>query len=89
MNPSATILAWLALVVGFPQVLIGMLAFYAAGWWLAGALGLVLLPFAPMIVRMHPRFAGRAAPAVVALACLSLMLSVAVYWTVLREFALD
>jgi hypothetical protein len=53
------------------------------------AMGLILMPFVPTIVRMHPRTRGRAAPAVVALALLSLMLSVAVYWYIIRAFTLD
>ena len=89
MNRVAVVFAWVALLIGFPQVLIGMLAFYAGGWWLVGALALVLMPFAPIIARMHPRLKGRAAGAAVALSVVSLALNVAVYWMIYRDFTLD
>jgi hypothetical protein len=83
------VLAWIALLIGFPQVVIGMLAFFTWGWWFVAAPVLVLMPFAPNVARMRPRPEGSAAPVVAALSFASLALNVAVYGYVIRQFTLD
>ena len=83
MNFAATVLVWLALLVGPLQVVIcGVIAF-SAGWAIPIVLLLLLMPFVPLMLMqdMQPwRRLDPVVPAVTAL--ISIAISGGFYWMV-------
>jgi hypothetical protein len=84
------LLAWLALVVGAPQMLLGVLGLYGGGWWMLVWLGLILLPPLPLIL-MQPSqpWPKRNTAVSPALAVISLLISCLVYGRVLYALIKD
>jgi hypothetical protein len=81
MKRAATLLVWLALLFGLPQVLICGVMIFSAGWLVAPlVLILLLLPLVPLMMQEIPRW-QRLPPAVTAsVALLCIALSGGFYW---------
>jgi hypothetical protein len=83
MRPAATVLVWLALVVGLLQIVICSVLVFSAGWVAPIILILLLLPFVPLILLQEIQPRRRLDPAVPALAALiSIAISGGFYWIV-------
>jgi hypothetical protein len=82
MKLAATLLVWLALLFGLPQVLICGVMIFSAGWLVAPlVLILLLLPLVPLILMQEIRRWQKMPPAVTAsVALLCIALSGAFYW---------
>ncbi len=90
MTGPSRLLAWLALVFGVPQVLIGIIGLYGGGWWMLFCLGLILLPPLPLILMQPSPAWPRLNPAVSpTLAVIVLLTSCLVYWRVLYALMED
>lgn len=93
MTRATAVLAWLALLVGVPQVLMGILGLYEGGVRMTFWATLGALPFMPMLLRAMQR--RRATPsttaplAVIVLAVASMAVSIWTYVDVVRTFAAD
>jgi hypothetical protein len=83
VNLVATVLVWLALLVGLPQIAICGVIIFSAGWAIPIVLLLLLLPFAPLILMQEISPWRRFNPVVPATAALlSIAVSGAFYWIV-------
>ena len=82
MKQVATLLVWLALLVGLPQIVICGVMIFSAGWLAAPlVLILLLLPLVPLILMQDIRRWQKLPPAATASAALlSIALSGAFYW---------
>lgn len=93
MTRTATILAWLALLVGVPQVLLGLLGLYTGGWRILFFAGLIVAPFVPLLARRLLRQRGAppraTAVATILLALAAMALSAWTYLDVVRAFGDD
>jgi hypothetical protein len=80
---AATVLVWLALLVGLLQIVICSVIIFSAGWAVPVVLLLILAPCVPLILmqEVHPwRRFNPVVPATAAL--LSIAVSGAFYWMV-------
>ena len=66
MTRAATLLAWLALVLGLPQVLICGVLIFSSGWAMPLVLIFLLSPFVPLILMQEIRRWQRLPPAATA-----------------------
>jgi hypothetical protein len=82
MKRVATLLVWLALLFGLPQVVICGVMIFSAGWLVAPLVAiLLLLPIVPLILMQDIRRWQRLPPAATAsVALLSIALSAGFYW---------
>jgi hypothetical protein len=82
MKRAATLLVWLALLFGLPQVVICGVMIFSAGWLVAPlVLILLLLPMVPLILMLEIRRWQKLPPAATAsVALLSIALSGGFYW---------
>jgi hypothetical protein len=82
MKRVATLLVWLALLFGLPQVIICGVMIFFAGWLVAPlVLILLLLPIVPLILMQEIRRWQRLRPAATASAAmLSIAVSGGFYW---------
>jgi hypothetical protein len=82
MKQAATLLVWLALLFGLPQVLICGVMVFSAGWLVAPlVLMLLLVPIIPLILMLDVRRWQKLPPAATAsIALLSIALSGGFYW---------
>ena len=82
MKRVATLLVWLALLFGLPQVIICGVMIFSAGWLVAPlVLILLLVPIVPLILTQEIRRWQRLPPAATAAAALlSIALSGGFYW---------
>ena len=84
MKRVATLLVWLALVFGLPQVLICGVLLFSSGWAAPLVLIFLLLPFVPLILMQEVRRWQRRPPAATASAAvLSIAASGGFYWMML------
>ncbi len=92
MTRAAAILAWLALLVGIPQVMLGILGLYLGSSGMLLFAGLILLPFLPLLLRAWMRERGTPAQleaVAIALALASMAVSAWTYSDVMRTFGED
>ncbi len=82
MKRVATLLVWLALLFGLPQVIICGVMIFSAGWLVAPlVLILLLVPIVPLILTQEIRRWQRLPPAATAAAALlSIAVSGGFYW---------
>jgi hypothetical protein len=82
MKRVATLLVWLALLFGLPQVVICGVMIFSAGWLVAPlVLILLLLPIVPLILMQEIRRWQKLPPAATATAALlSIAVSGGFYW---------
>jgi hypothetical protein len=82
MKRIATLLVWLALLFGLPQVVICGVMIFSAGWLVAPlVLILLLLPIVPLILMQEIRRWQKLPPAATATAALlSIAVSGGFYW---------
>jgi hypothetical protein len=82
MKRVATLLVWLALLFGLPQVVICGVMIFSAGWLVAPlVLILLLLPIVPLILMQEIRRWQKLPPAATASAALlSIAVSGGFYW---------
>jgi len=82
MKRAATLLVWLALLFGLPQVLICGVMIFSAGWLVAPlVLILLLVPIIPLILMLDISRWQKLPPAATAsVALLSIALSGGFYW---------
>jgi hypothetical protein len=82
MKRVATLLVWLALLFGLPQILICGVMIFSAGWLVAPlVLILLLVPLVPLILMQEIRRWQRLPPAATASAAmLSIAVSGGFYW---------
>ena len=82
MKRVATLLAWLALLFGLPQVIICGVMIFSAGWLVAPlVLILLLVPIVPLILMREIHRWQRLPPAATAAAALlSIAVSGGFYW---------
>jgi hypothetical protein len=82
MKRVATLLVWLALLFGLPQVLICGVMIFSAGWLVAPlVLMLLLVPIIPLILMLDISRWQKLPPAATAsIALLSIALSGGFYW---------
>jgi hypothetical protein len=81
MKRLATLLVWLALLFGLPQVLICGVMIFSAGWLVAPLLLILLLvPLAPLMMQEIPRWQRLPPEATASVALLSIVISGAFYW---------
>jgi hypothetical protein len=82
MKRVATLLVWLALLFGLPQVVICGVMIFSAGWLVAPlVLILLLVPLVPLILMQEIRRWQRLPPAATASAALlSIAVSGGFYW---------
>jgi hypothetical protein len=82
MKTAATLLVWLAVLIGLPQVLICSVMIFSAGLLVAPlVLILLLLPAVPLILMQDIRRWQKLPPAATAsIALLSIALSGGFYW---------
>jgi hypothetical protein len=83
MKLVATLLVWLALLFGLPQVLICGVLLFSAGWAIPVVLIFLLLPFVPLVLMQEIRSWRRLPPEATATAALlSIAASGGFYWMV-------
>jgi hypothetical protein len=89
MKRAATLLVWLALLFGLPQVVICGVMIFSAGWLLAPlVLIFLLLPFVPLILMQEIHRWQRLPPAATASAAvLSIAASGSFYWMLYYRMA--
>jgi hypothetical protein len=82
MKRLATLLVWLALLFGLPQVVVCGVMIFSAGWLVAPlVLILLLVPIVPLILMQEIRRWQKLPPAATATAALlSIAVSGAFYW---------
>jgi hypothetical protein len=82
MKQVATLLVWLALLFGLPQVVICGVMIFSAGWLVAPlVLILLLMPLVPLILMQEIRRWQKLPPAATATAALlSIAVSGGFYW---------
>ena len=84
MTRAATLLVWLALVLGLPQILICGVMIFSSGWAMPLVLIFLLSPFVPLILMQEVRRWQRLPPAATATAALvSIAVSSGFYWMML------
>lgn len=93
MTRTVTIFVWLALIVGIPQVLMGVLGLYEGGTRMAYWATLIVLPFLPMLLVVMQKKRETASPVtpqlLIILALASTAVSIWIYADVVRTFAAD
>ena len=83
MKLVATLLVWLALLFGLPQVLICGVLLFSSGWAIPLVLIFLLLPFVPLVLMQEVSAWRRQPPAATATAALlSIAASGGFYWMV-------
>ena len=83
MKLVATLLVWLALAFGLPQVLICGVLLFSSGWAIPLVLILALVPFAPLVLMQEVRRWQRLPSEATATATLpSIAVSGGFYWMV-------
>jgi hypothetical protein len=83
MKLVATLLVWLALAFGLPQVLICGVLLFSSGWAIPVVLILALVPFAPLVLMQEVGAWRRQPPEATATAALlSIAVSGGFYWMV-------
>ena len=81
MRPVATLLVWLALVFGLPQIVICGVMIFSSGWAIPLVLIFALLPLVPLILMQEiPRWQTLPPEATASVALLSIALSGGFYW---------
>jgi hypothetical protein len=81
MKRIATLLVWLALLFGLPQVIICGVMIFSAGWLVAPlVLILLLVPIVPLMMQEIPRWQRLPPEAMASVALLSIVISGAFYW---------
>jgi hypothetical protein len=81
MRPAATLLVWLALVAGLPQVLICGVMMFSSGWWAPLVALFAVAPLVPLILMQEIGDRRRPEPEVLAVVALvSIAISGGFYW---------
>ena len=81
MRFAATLLVWLSLLVGLPQLLICGVTMFSAGWWAPLVALFALTPVVPLVLMQEIGAWRRLEPEVLAaVALLSIAISGAFYW---------
>jgi len=81
MKRLATLLVWLALLFGLPQVVICGVMIFSAGWLVAPlVLILLLVPIVPLLMQEIPRWQRLPPEAMASTALLSIAVSGGFYW---------
>lgn len=81
MRPVATLLVWLALVFGLPQIMICGVMIFSSGWAIPLVLIFALLPLVPLILMQEiPRWRTLPPEVTASVALLSIALSGGFYW---------
>jgi hypothetical protein len=81
MKRLATLLVWLALLFGLPQVVICGVMIFSAGWPVAPlVLILLLVPIVPLTMQEIPRWQRLPPEAMASVALLSIAVSGGFYW---------
>ncbi|HEY0851164.1 MAG TPA: hypothetical protein VGD96_14675 [Bradyrhizobium sp.] len=81
MRPVATLLVWLALVFGLPQIVICGVMIFSSGWAIPLVLLFALLPLVPLILMQEiPRWQTLPPEVTASVALLSIALSGGFYW---------
>ena len=81
MKRAATLLVWLALLFGLPQVVICGVMIVSAGWLVAPlVLILLLVPIVPLMMQEIPRWQRLPPEAMASVALLSIVVSGGFYW---------
>jgi hypothetical protein len=81
MTRAATLLVWLALLFGLPQIVICGVMIFSAGWLVAPlVLILMLVPLVPLMMQEIPRWQRLPPEAMASVAVLSIAVSGAFYW---------
>ncbi len=81
MKRVATLLVWLALLFGLPQVVICGVMIFSAGWLVAPlVLILLLVPIVPLMMQEIPRWQRLPPEATASAAVLSIAVTGGFYW---------
>jgi hypothetical protein len=80
MKQVATLLVWLALVFGLPQVVICGVMIFSAGWAIPPVLVFLLAPVVPLLMQEIPRWQRLPPAATASAALLSIAVSGGFYW---------
>jgi hypothetical protein len=81
MKQLATLLVWLALLFGLPQIVICGVMIFSAGWLVAPlVLILLLVPLLPLMMQEIPRWQRLPPEAMASVAVLSIAVSGGFYW---------